>query len=349
MAIARRARFRRAGICTVAVSGALLLAPLAAHATPSASPSVSTAGETTSSVATKITDLATENEKLTEQFNLAVLTVAHARQAAATAERDQARSAAELAVAQRSLASSLAMQYQAPSFSRTGALFTSTSGDGYLQKVQSLTLISAHQGQIAAEASAAANAANAAQQQAKTAVTNALAAQAAVSARQADLQQRIAKYKTMLATLSASERTSYLGSNNATSNDIALALSTYAVGASPADVIAVKTALSELGKPYVWAASGPSSFDCSGLTMVAWGAAGVSLPHLASSQQSMGTPVDQSQLRAGDLVFFGSPAYHVAMYLADGLIIQAPNSGDVVKISPLSQLANSYSGAARFG
>jgi cell wall-associated NlpC family hydrolase len=328
-----------------------MLVPIAAHAAPGTptAPATSTAGETAGSVTAKIAALATENEKLTEQFNQAQLTVASARRAAAAAARAQSTAAADLAVAQRALAASLAMQYQSPSFSRTGAIFTSSSSDGYLQKVQSLTLISAHQGQIAAAASAASAAASTAQQQAKVAVTRALAAQAAVAAKRADLQQQIGKYQTMLTTLTATERSAYLGSNNAGPADIALALSTYQIGATPADITAVKTALSELGKPYVWAASGPSSFDCSGLTMVAWGSAGVSLPHLASSQQSMGTPVDRSQLRAGDLVFFGSPAYHVAMYLADGLIIQAPNSGDVVKISPLSQMANSYSGAARFG
>lgn len=80
------------------------------------------------------------------------------------------------------------------------------------------------------------------------------------------------------------------------------------MGASGRDVLAVQSALAQLGKPYVWAGSGQDSFDCSGLTMWAWATAGVSLPHLAAAQQSMGAAVGRSQLRLAELVFFGAPA-----------------------------------------
>ncbi len=98
---------------------------------------------------------------------------------------------------------------------------------------------------------------------------------------------------------------------------------------------AVSYACAQIGAPYQWGGDGPKTFDCSGLTMMAWRAGGVSLPHLASDQAQEGTRVSRSQLQAGDLVFFHSPITHVAMYIGNGLMLHAPQTGDVVKIVPL--------------
>ena len=94
-------------------------------------------------------------------------------------------------------------------------------------------------------------------------------------------------------------------------------------------------ACAQLGDPYVWAADGPSSFDCSGLTLRAWEAAGVSLPHNADAQSRYGTHVTPSPaaLQPGDLVFFHRPISHVGIYIGNGLMIHAPHSGTVVKIA----------------
>jgi cell wall-associated NlpC family hydrolase len=94
-------------------------------------------------------------------------------------------------------------------------------------------------------------------------------------------------------------------------------------------------ACSELGSPYQWGGSGPARFDCSGLTMMAWKQAGVSLPHNAAMQATYGTKVALDALRPGDLVFFYSPIGHNGIYLGSGLILHAPQTGDVVKITPL--------------
>lgn len=94
-------------------------------------------------------------------------------------------------------------------------------------------------------------------------------------------------------------------------------------------------ACAQLGKPYVWAADGPGSYDCSGLTLAAWARGGVSLPHSSRMQAGYGTPVSRSNLRVGDLVFFYSPISHVGIYIGNGLMIHAPHTGDVVKIAPL--------------
>ena len=88
---------------------------------------------------------------------------------------------------------------------------------------------------------------------------------------------------------------------------------------------AVQYALAQVGDAYVYGATGPSAFDCSGLTMMAWAQAGVGLPHSSSAQMGSGTPVSQSQLQPGDLVFYYSPVSHVGIYIGNGQIVHAAN------------------------
>jgi cell wall-associated NlpC family hydrolase len=118
------------------------------------------------------------------------------------------------------------------------------------------------------------------------------------------------------------------------------------VAPTAASQVAVDTALAQLGDPYVWGAAGPDAFDCSGLTMYAYAAAGVSLPHSSNMQSTLGTAVSYYDLQPGDLVFFYSPVSHVAMYIGNGQIVTAPSSGDVVKITQLAYMPE-YAGARR--
>ena len=102
----------------------------------------------------------------------------------------------------------------------------------------------------------------------------------------------------------------------------------------------VDTAKQYLGVPYVWGGANPSGFDCSGLTSYVYAKVGLSIPRTASQQQrflsSTTTPVP------GDLVFFGSPAYHVAIYLSPGLELAAPYPGQVVRIQPIWGTVSNY-------
>ena len=91
----------------------------------------------------------------------------------------------------------------------------------------------------------------------------------------------------------------------------------------------------QLGKPYVWGAAGPDSFDCSGFTQWAWRAGGVNLPHFSGAQYSSTTHIPLSEIQPGDLIFYESPNQHVALYLGNGTIIHALKSGTPVKYDSL--------------
>jgi len=98
---------------------------------------------------------------------------------------------------------------------------------------------------------------------------------------------------------------------------------------------AIAEAKRQLGKPYRWGAAGPDSYDCSGFTMWAWRAGGVSLPHYSGAQYSSTTHIPLSSIQPGDLIFYESPGSHVALYIGGGQIIHAPHAGDVVKYDSL--------------
>ncbi|MEU9112605.1 C40 family peptidase [Streptomyces sp. NPDC048483] len=101
---------------------------------------------------------------------------------------------------------------------------------------------------------------------------------------------------------------------------------------------AVSFAHAALGKPYVWGATGPAAYDCSGLTQAAWKSSGVSLPRTTYTQIGSGTRIDRSQLAPGDLVFFYSGISHVGLYIGDGKMIHAPHPGAPVRIAPIDEM-----------
>jgi cell wall-associated NlpC family hydrolase len=110
---------------------------------------------------------------------------------------------------------------------------------------------------------------------------------------------------------------------------------------------AVNYALAQVGDAYVYGAAGPDSFDCSGLTMMAWAQAGVGLPHSSSGQMSSGPSVSSSALQPGDLVFYYSPVSHVGIYIGNGQIVHAANPSTGVEIADVFSMP--FSGAVRPG
>ena len=107
-------------------------------------------------------------------------------------------------------------------------------------------------------------------------------------------------------------------------------------GVSSAAAVAVAAAEGRVGDPYVWGAAGPGAFDCSGLVMWAYAQAGVYLPHYSGAQYDDTIHIPMSDLEPGDLVFPADPGVHVAMYIGNGEIVQAPYTGANVQIVPLT-------------
>ncbi|MGH8429019.1 MAG: NlpC/P60 family protein [Solimonas sp.] len=96
-------------------------------------------------------------------------------------------------------------------------------------------------------------------------------------------------------------------------------------------------ACKQAGKPYLWATSGPSTYDCSGLTLAAWKQAGVYLPHQSRAQRASIPYVTRANLKLGDLVFYYNPIHHVGVYVGGGKIMHAPAAGDNVRMSDMDQ------------
>ncbi|MGY1606354.1 MULTISPECIES: C40 family peptidase [unclassified Geodermatophilus] len=110
--------------------------------------------------------------------------------------------------------------------------------------------------------------------------------------------------------------------------------------------VAVDTALAQVGDRYVYGATGPDSFDCSGLTSFAYKAAGVSIPRTSKAQSTFGTAVAKADLQPGDLVFFYSPVSHVGMYIGNGQMVHASTASKPVAVVDLDSMP-SYAGARR--
>lgn len=109
--------------------------------------------------------------------------------------------------------------------------------------------------------------------------------------------------------------------------------------------IVIANAKKYLGVPYVWGGTTPSGFDCSGLTSYVYRSVGINLPRVSRDQQNFGTRISPHNVQPGDLVFMGSPAYHVGIYIGDGKWLHAPRTGDVVKIA--SYNPSKFSSASR--
>lgn len=102
----------------------------------------------------------------------------------------------------------------------------------------------------------------------------------------------------------------------------------------------IKESYKYLNVPYVWGGTTPKGFDCSGYMQYIFNKVGISLPRVSQDQQQVGIEVPKGSLQPGDLIFWGYPAHHVGMYIGNGEYIQAPHTGDVIKISKLSQYTN---------
>ncbi|MEC3975430.1 C40 family peptidase [Amycolatopsis sp. H20-H5] len=319
--------------------------PATAAPAPQAPPPAST-----SDALAKYRDLSTQAEKINEEF-LKAQDDLNARQG----DLDKAGQELEAAKATGTKAAEDEGKYRVDvdkfagaSFSsgiqlnKLSALLAGNSTQDFLQRSSALDILATERNQALGgltsavdKANQAAKAASDAQGKAQSARDAAAKLKDDVAAKKKSLDDQKNELATQAGKLSAADK-ALQKDKGGTPPDVK--------APGPAAQTAVNAALSKLGSNYVYGATGPNTFDCSGLTGWAYDKAGISIPRTSGAQSQFGAAVSRSALQPGDLVFYGSPVHHVGMYIGDGKMVHAPDTGDVVKISPLQ---NDYAGARR--
>jgi cell wall-associated NlpC family hydrolase len=310
------------GAALVAVATGVL-APSPAGAAPA---TAAQAGE-------QVRQAAEQLSTVDEQVRQAEATVAAQQKAAAAAAAEAVAAHAAVAVYDPQLRAIAQSGYTAKSQSRFAAFLTSQSASELVQQMTTLDVIAAHTNSVITRVAAAQDAATKAQVAADRAAATAQAGLQQLKQQQAEVQKQVAAYQADFSRLSAAEQTAVTTAvaGKALAAPRNLPLPPGAAGK------AIAIALAQVGKPYESGAAGPDAFDCSGLTMFAYGAAGIVLPHSSRSQSTMGTQVSRAELQPGDLVFFYTPISHVALYIGDGMIVHARTFGSPVAVTSVDQ------------
>jgi cell wall-associated NlpC family hydrolase len=305
---------------------------------------------TVSSVEATLAKLAKQNTQLVEKYDQAQVAVAAAQRKSALANGTLKVADASVAQAGVELSRSALAEYEGGSFSTAGALLSSSGGTSYLDTLDTMQMISTHSAQVVSAYTLASQSAAKAKQQADAALSAATKTRDALVAQQKVVRAQVKKYSTLLTTLTAAQRATFQNRMNpaataAQRQAVQMLLPTI----TSAQVRqAVKFALLQVGKPYSWGAAGPGSYDCSGLTMAAYHSAGINLPHSAAQQYNYGHHVSFAQLQPGDLMFFYRPTIgHVTMYVGDGMMVSAPETGELVKVMPADSFGSDFVGATR--
>ncbi|GAA2421365.1 C40 family peptidase [Actinomadura vinacea] len=306
--------------------GLPITSPAASASPASAHAAAPAPGE--SELRKRLDALNTEAEKLTERYNKSRVELGKAKQAELDAAKAADTLQAQAAPAREELGRLAAADYMTggPDMMFAGGGATGLSASAYLAQSRAAAvnrLQAQIDGAVRAQQAAAARTA-----QVRRAAARSLSAREAAKAKVDEVTRQLDKLTTT------------------TAKDPGTGLSATVKGSGRPAKMARK-ALSKIGSPYVWAAAGPSSFDCSGLVVWAYGKVGKpGLPHYTGDLFGQGRKVGKGELRSGDLVYFGGDLHHMGIYLSDGKYLHAPQTGDVVKISKLSDRSD-YAGANR--
>jgi len=324
-------------IALTALAAAALVTPSLAFAAPHPKRSVA-------SVQKQLGHLALENTQLVEKFDRAQVAVQRRQKAVSAAQHTAATANAAYQHAHMEFAQIVQVQYESGSFSAAGALLDSSSGSNYLDRLNTLDMVSSHTAQVVQAVSEARDTARQAAMHADALLSAARSLRDSLARQRKQVQGQIRRYQDLLDTLTARQQWAYSRSVNPSVSVASLHLTQ---ASSAGAQRAVQFALAQVGKPYVFGAAGPGSYDCSGLTMAAWAQGGVSLPHSAADQYNYGHHVSRDQLQPGDLIFFYQPIGHVTIYIGDGMMVSAPTEGENVSVVPVSAFDGSYTGATR--
>ncbi|MGW0208678.1 NlpC/P60 family protein [Streptomyces sp. NPDC003233] len=283
-----------------------------------------------------------EAERATQAFDKAQERAGTLRREVRDAQDHIARQQQRVNTLREELGSLAGAQYRAGGIAPAVALLFSDDPDDYLDKASTLDRITTQQaGQLRELQSALRELA-----QERTEAAGKLAAlessRKAVTAHKRTVETKLAKAQQLLDALPAAERAAFgRASRSDDSGRVDLPGLPDLTGAVAPDAraaAAVAAARSALGRPYVWGASGPSGFDCSGLMQWSYAHAGIQLPRTSQEQRFAGRQLPLSQARPGDLVIYRSDASHVGMYVGNGQVIHAPYPGAAVRYDPVGMM-----------
>jgi cell wall-associated NlpC family hydrolase len=349
-------------LAALAATGAMIALPASAQADPVASGSVTAAG-----AQAQVQALADKAEIVVEKYDAAQDQLA-SQQRQLSADRD-AIVAAQQAVDSTQIAVDAVARaaYESGNLDGVASVLLSQNPQLTMQGADTLERLAADQGRDLSLATAARNTLLQAQTAEAQALAGVQALQASLASQQKTINALIGRQETALKATQAAAGAQAAQTTQASRSDTRVALAApvaaraaapaAALAAAPAALVtsatvsgraalAVRYAYAQLGKRYRYGAAGAITFDCSGLTMRAWAAAGVSLSHNAAAQYASTHHVARSALQPGDLVYFGRPIHHVGIYIGGGKFIEAPYTGADVRISNLSSRSD-YAGASR--
>ena len=339
MAIPRlTTRFFRAA--SVVVSTALVFSAAAAGL-PSVAGAAPTTATTCSSSRSQFTKVSEQAEQIAEKYNDARVARGRAQREYQIADRTSRAVQVRYAKIAAEFSQMITREVQSAPTGQFALVFSSKSPKDFIAQLALMDYVAGRRGQKIDQLATVRNQAMAAQAAVESKLSERKKAEHSMAAEWTQLKQRASTLKTLQTKLCAQEVAA------AASRSADRTLVTIGGAPSAAALKAVQVALAQRGDPYCWGCSGPDSFDCSGLTMYAWAAAGVSLSHSSSAQFGEGTQISRSQVQAGDLVFFYSPIHHVGIAINNTQMVHAPDYGEPVQIGTIDSFP--YTGATRVG
>jgi cell wall-associated NlpC family hydrolase len=292
-------------------------------------------------VQTRVDRLYHQAEQAQERYHDAKVELDELRKDVGSLQADQDRQDERLTTVREQVQDSIVSQYEGTSLSAVGQAVVSEDPSQFLSQLTTIAAYNDIQSQLFADYNDELKAYSIRREETSDRRNQVADLESELKDEKETVEDKLAEAKDLLSDLEAKQREAILSRDGAVRTD------DISVSASGRAAAAVHYAMAQVGKAYVYGAAGPSAFDCSGLTMMAWAQAGVSLPHSSSAQYGMGPHVSESELQPGDLVFYYSPISHVAMYIGNGMIVHAANPGAGVHVSPLHYMP--YAGAVRPG
>ncbi|MFI0779821.1 C40 family peptidase [Streptomyces sp. NPDC021212] len=299
---------------------------------------------TPAQVKAKVDAYQREAEEATEKYDGARAAADRAQRSLHRLRDEAARRTARLNTARNALGAFATAQYRSGTVAPTLQLALSSSPGQYLQRASLADRAGDRQAVTIANITREERSLRRVRGEAADRLRTLRAAQAAAARCKHAVQEKLAAADALLAKLTREQR-DRLRSQDARTASAPRHHSPAPARTGDRAARAISFAYGAIGKPYVWGATGPYGYDCSGLTQAAWRAAGVSLPRTTYTQINAGRRISRGELAPGDLVFFYSGVSHVGLYIGNGLMIHAPRPGAPVRVAPIDQMP--FAGAAR--